>query len=853
MLGMGEGLEAPILAGVARNEGVDVHAGLNLLALVERRHALVGVRHYWFVAGLDRLLLVAGADAMQLAGLAGPECSSPWLDLQQRLWGDGALATLETAPTGCCALLPLAWARGLIPAQNAGNASLWLPQVAPRQLWEHCRSESPASGLDDSRARGAQIAARPASALQQQLNAYVQAGRRLQALSKEPMSALAGAVSLLQLERELCRQIEQASWQPVPRPPLELTSWVQAWINAVDAGSIDAQTCETVSDQLVALLHLLPEAEQDECLGSLTDCLQGGLEATDTPALLLWLRLAEGVVGGLNSRRSRWLELGERLRRQGIAAALRLDDPGERGLGLMRLLQAGMLPEQPTWISALAGCLDALVVRIGAASGEQARSEKRLAQQQLEQLIKAGASNLPLLKQLVLALDPDTCYRLPSIQPPSACLVVFKGCLLITTADLRDASRAARLALVAFFERLLPRLWWQGACLTQLLRDLRRFPLEVSWLERESKLLDPLLTLESRGLGPAGAVLVAEPPSGDSPLLQLQLMVLQRLASQEEHRAGLAQRLAMLNPTPMQRLLFQGSELPLLEASTAGLTDRSIALLRVHAQQCGVEELMPLLPAAGSVAQAFRHILNHWRQVFPPACAGTTLPITVVITTYQPNLEQLRMALESLTLQTARPQEVLVVDDGSDPSLAAQLKELLNLMQHAHQLPIRLLRQDSNLGQYACRNIALANCTSEVIAIQDDDDLSHPQRLACQWEALEEGSVAVYCRHLRLDEATAHPQPDGDGLGFWGDGITTLLMRRQAALQLGGFYPVRSRGDVEFRARLRRQFGVAAVKSLEQPLYLMRASSGTVSSDFEYGCSLRLKQWRRLISKDLLV
>lgn len=839
---------------MARNDGVDVHAGLNLLALVERRYALSGVRHYLFVTGLDRLLLVSCADGLSFSRLAGPDCRSPWLDLDEGHWGEAAVETLETAPSSCCALLPAAWARGLTPALNPMDAGPSLEPFAPQLLWGLWTGDPSVYPPGDCAERGAQHPeGRAVSALQRQLIAYLQAARRLQGLSADPVAALAAAVELLQLERTLCRQIEPVSWHPLPRPQLVPATWVQAWISATETGAADPDGVEAFSDQLVALLHLLPDVEQDEALASLAKALHGGLEAPDSPTLLLWLRLSEGVVGGLNSRRRRWQELGDRLRRQAIAAALRLQEPGERGLALMRLLQVGMVADQPTWIPALAECVDALVVRIGAASGEQARREKRLAQQQLEGLIKAGASNLPLLKQLVLTLDADTCYRLPTIQPPSACLVVFKGCLLITSADLRDASRAARLALVALFERLLPRLWWQGGCLMQLLRDLRRFPLELSWLERDSRLLDPLLTLEARGLGPPGAVLEANAPGGEPPLVQLQLMVLQRLMSQEEHRAGLAQRLAALIPTPMQRLLFEDSELPLLEAATAGLADRCIALLRVHAQQCGVEELMPLLPVPGTVSQAFRQTLNHWHQAFGFASATTTLPITVVITTYQPNLEQLRMALESLALQTARPREVLVVDDGSLRPLADELHQLLQLMQHAHQLPIRLLRQEHNIGQYACRNLAISSCTSDVVAIQDDDDLSHPRRLEYQWEALQEGAVAVYCRHLRLDEETSHPQPDGDGLGFWGDGITTLLMRRQVAVQLGGFYPVRSRGDVEFRARLRRQFGAAAVKNLLQPLYLMRASSKSVSSDYEYGCSLRLRQWRRLLSKELLV
>ncbi len=839
---------------MARILGVDVHARLNLRGLVRRRYALAGVDWYGFAAGLDRLVLLRSADGLcssppkSLSLPAG--AVSPWVDLRQ----SGPAAAMEVAPgagAGPCLLLPLAWARGLVAPQQALNVSPDWPQQAGLEIWS--LRQDPAPGSDQAWSR-----------LQAELLAYQ---RALEPEACEAADAdapaldaaakpLHRALAMLQAERLLARQIDASCWGTGPRLPLNPAPWLQAWSGAALAAPepLDATAAEAFSDRLMAVFHLLPAQEQDGFAEILVQALRTGLQTAGPTGLFPWLRLAEGVVGGLNSRRAHLQPLERALRRQAVAAALQVPEPGDRGLALMRLLQLELIAEQPAWLEALAACIDDLVLAIGSVSGDQAKASKRRAQQQLEQLIKAGASNLPLWRQLVLTLDPDTCYRLPSIQPPSACLVLFKGCLLVTSADLRDASRARRLALVALVERLWPRLWWQASALMALLRDLRRFSLELTWLERESKLLEPLLTMEARGLGPAGPALAATDAQTEPPLLQLQLMLLQRLATQEEHRVGLALRLAALAPSPMQRLLFGGSELPLLEAATAGLAERCLSLLRLQAQQCGVDELLPLLPAPLDVTQAFRLCLDHWRCQYQPAPAeGPVLPVSVVITTYRPDLERLRLALESLALQIARPREVLVVDDGSPEPLAAELRRLLRLLTHAHGLPIRLLRQEQNAGQYACRNLALAACTTEAIAIQDDDDLSHPLRLQCQWEALQQGAVAVYARHLRLDQATAQPQPDGDGLGFWGDGITTLMVRRQAAVQLGGFYPVRSRGDVEFRARLRRQFGAAALVQLPQPLYLMRASSGTVSSDFEYGCSLRLRQWRRLVGAELLV
>lgn len=806
---------------------MDVQTRLNLRTLVQRSYAIEGINRYLFVAGLDRLLLVQRVDSL-LSNQPPP--GSAWVDLEQLhiVIDNASLPNSDGRPY---ALLPLTWSRGLLERRVVPDASCWQRDAASLSLW---------SWLEPLAQTGSD---QVYSELQMRLVKYHQ---QLADLSPGDCT---GALALLQRERSLRLQVEPACWQGAPRPPLQPSAWLMAFF--ADGQAADTSSCEDFSDKLTAILQLLPEHEQDAFAQALASCLLSGLATSEpTASLLPWLRLVEGFVGGLNSRRPHLQKLEQDCRCRAILVALQLQEPGDQGLALMRLLQVQLVAEHPNWLAALAACVDALVLQIGAATGDNAKVEKRRAQQQLEQLIKAGSSHLLLWRQLVLQLDADTCYRLPTVQPPSACLVVLKGLLLLTSADLRDVSRATRMALVSLFERLLPRLWWQGPLLMQLLRDLRRFPIEVTWLERESLLLDPWLTLQSRGLGPSGAVLA---PADEPPLLQLQLLVLQRLLSQEEHRTGLAQRLAALAPSPIQRLLPAGSELPLLEAATASLSDRCLSLLRLQAQQLGVEELLPLLPAPLDVSAAFRCTLEHWRQHFKGAVGAVTLPISVVITTYAPDLPRLRLALESLALQTGLPQEILVVDDGTPEPLAAELRNLLLLLRHALGLPIRLLRQPHNQGQYACRNIAINASCGEAIAIQDDDDISHPLRLACQWQAMQQGAIAVYARHLRLDQATAHPQADGDGLGFWGDGITTLLVRRQAVVRLGGFYPVRSRGDVEFRARLRRHYGDSALRNLEQPLYLMRAASDTVSSDFEYGCSLRLRQWRRLITRQLLV
>lgn len=80
-------------------------------------------------------------------------------------------------------------------------------------------------------------------------------------------------------------------------------------------------------------------------------------------------------------------------------------------------------------------------------------------------------------------------------------------------------------------------------------------------------------------------------------------------------------------------------------------------------------------------------------------------------------------AIRSVFDQTRRPEECIVVDDGSfdeGPNIIAKLAE---------QLPIRLLRKP-NGGQSSARNFGVAHSTSNLIAFLDQDDAWYPEHLA---------------------------------------------------------------------------------------------------------------------------
>lgn len=145
-------------------------------------------------------------------------------------------------------------------------------------------------------------------------------------------------------------------------------------------------------------------------------------------------------------------------------------------------------------------------------------------------------------------------------------------------------------------------------------------------------------------------------------------------------------------------------------------------------------------------------------------------------------------AIASVQRQTARVEEIILVDDGSpEPGLSAI----------AAEYGVRYMRQ-RHAGQAAAQNLASAAARGEWIAFLDDDDLWYPDKVARQVAALQDAPDAIACHSgLRIIG------PDGDTLevvaapsgstrdvlsGASGSpAINSLLVRRDEYIAIGGF------------------------------------------------------------------
>lgn len=209
----------------------------------------------------------------------------------------------------------------------------------------------------------------------------------------------------------------------------------------------------------------------------------------------------------------------------------------------------------------------------------------------------------------------------------------------------------------------------------------------------------------------------------------------------------------------------------------------------------------------------------------PEPSNSTTDKVSVIMSVYNPDLDLLRLAIISVLQQTHSNFELLLMDDASDYGDTHRIEALGSMDER-----ISFFRTPRNQGPYLCRNRALEFCQGTYVAIQDGDDYSHPQRLERQVAALRENPVLEFCTasHLRIDRH-AHLQFE-HGLGVRGDGVMSSMFRRSLVDCLGPFAEVRSRGDVEFRERIRASHGSHALAHIECPLIFCYATPHSLSN-----------------------
>lgn len=231
--------------------------------------------------------------------------------------------------------------------------------------------------------------------------------------------------------------------------------------------------------------------------------------------------------------------------------------------------------------------------------------------------------------------------------------------------------------------------------------------------------------------------------------------------------------------------------------------------------------------------------------------AGTSPIVSVLLPVYN-GAAYLREAVQCMLDQTFRDLEIIAIDDGSRDGSEAILRSF-------DDPRVRVVRQE-NRGLAATLNRAIELARGELLARQDQDDLSAPERIERQVAFLQANPdcvmVGTWSRIIEVERETrrAHRHPSEDHILRWellfdNPFVHSSVVFRKAAVVAAGLYSTDKERqppeDYELWSRLSRRGKVA---NLSQFLHVYREMPGSMS---RAGVSPFLKRLARISAENL--
>jgi len=217
--------------------------------------------------------------------------------------------------------------------------------------------------------------------------------------------------------------------------------------------------------------------------------------------------------------------------------------------------------------------------------------------------------------------------------------------------------------------------------------------------------------------------------------------------------------------------------------------------------------------------------------------------------------EYLAEAVTSLLRQDHRDIEVHVADDASPNE---RWLEVLAPLRHDPRLI--LWRSSANVGPYRLKNVLLSRVDAPVIALQDADDRSHPQRLSRQLAHMERTGadlVGCWARYITPAGRAFAIGPVLPDINFWTRlGLSTTIRHATAIMRRSMFEVLRGfDGSTKFGADqefILRAAYLYKLRNLACTLYDLRQTRGLLSRSQATGMrsEARRRYWARYRAED---
>jgi len=204
--------------------------------------------------------------------------------------------------------------------------------------------------------------------------------------------------------------------------------------------------------------------------------------------------------------------------------------------------------------------------------------------------------------------------------------------------------------------------------------------------------------------------------------------------------------------------------------------------------------------------------------------------VSIIMPTFSPG-PGIRTAIRGLLEQTWQNLEIIIVDDASPMEYLGVFSDLGQADDR-----IRVIHQEQNTGAYVARNAGLMEATGEFITTADDDDWSHPDKIASQVSALIADSflVATTSGHIRTTEELEFRRVNSSPK-YLQMNYSSLMFRREIVDEIGGWDTVNRGADSEFFMRMTKYYGSDRLKHLrDKPLAFSRVWDGSLTSGEMY-------------------
>ncbi|MDQ2070133.1 glycosyltransferase [Natronospira bacteriovora] len=194
-----------------------------------------------------------------------------------------------------------------------------------------------------------------------------------------------------------------------------------------------------------------------------------------------------------------------------------------------------------------------------------------------------------------------------------------------------------------------------------------------------------------------------------------------------------------------------------------------------------------------------------------PRPEDMSVKVSVLMAAYNGE-DNLGMAARSILEQSWENLELVIVDDASTDDTWRIIESLM-----AEDSRVVGIRQEQNGGAYVARNTALQHASGDYVVVNDADDWAHPQKIETQMltQLAKDAPLSNMSFRVRIDpEMVAQPRLDSPHVPIIHNDYSALMLKRERALEMGGWDSVRFSADAEFVERLRALEGAHAVKKI---------------------------------------